>query len=55
MKKIGFEPSASGPMLLRITLADLKENLPFGVHIPNPVTRFAIQGVKEMEKQIGIC
>ena len=45
-EKIGFEPSSSDAMLLMITLADLKENLPFQINIPNPVTRFAMQDSK---------
>ena len=54
-EKVGFEPSHFDPMLLMITLADLKENLPFEVHIPNPVTRFAMQDTIKMEDKIDIC
>ncbi len=42
-EKIGFERSAMDPMILMVTLADLKESLPFNITIPNPVTRFAMQ------------
>lgn len=42
-EKLGFESSRSDAMLLMITLADLKENLPFKITLPNPVTHFAMQ------------
>lgn len=45
-EKMGFEASPCDEMLLMITLADLKENLPFEIVIPNPVTRFAMQDLK---------
>jgi predicted N-acetyltransferase YhbS len=32
-EKVGFETSRSDPLLLMITLEDLRENLPFEVHI----------------------